>query len=251
MVHSVSTDIVKTGRILFFCLFVCFYLITQRSWMKPLLRNNICPWLWSIVMCVCAELIFTFDYVIARPSGHWVPPGACLNDITTLSFMCLKKIRSKKCPPFFLAPLSYATFQFSATCWTGAPCALCSVHNVGDQISQKSQYYMCPVSTVCVDSRSIRRAPAGIERINSRRTRMSWRRILKLVHHFGQMVHGTVCVPKASHWVDCGLSQCLKDIQGCWGCFLRVYIFSYYIFWPALLLALKTVGWSHFAVNCV
>lgn len=105
-----STDIVKTGRILFFCLFVCFYLITQRSWMKPLLRNNICPWLWSIVMCVCAELIFTFDYVIARPSGHWVPPGACLNDITTLSFMCLKKIRSKKCPPFFLAPLSYATF---------------------------------------------------------------------------------------------------------------------------------------------
>lgn len=102
-----------------------------------------------------------------------------------------EKDSEQKMPSFFfVAPLSYATFS-SATCWTGAPCALCSVHNVGDQISQKSQYYMCPVSTVCVDSRSIRGAPAGIERINSRRTRMSRRRILKLVHHFGQTVHGT------------------------------------------------------------
>lgn len=65
--------------------------------------------------------------------------------------------------------LSYATFfvQLSKTCWTGATCTLCSVswltglfcyvHDVGGvKFANKSQYYMCPVSTASVESVSKR-----------------------------------------------------------------------------------------------
>lgn len=136
---------------------------------------------------------------------------------------------------------------WSETCWTGAAWTLCSVtwlagffhvHNVGDQISEKSQYYMSPVSTVCADSGSARRASDSKGQFGLR-AGGAWHFVYfrlssqKMSHL--HCVDGRVCVWERLSVMGFGVLMRL---------FYKEFLFSYSCsaVFPALLLTLEDSG---------